>query len=181
MFLVLSACAAPAAWTGEENTSERPDVATLSGYRLGSGDVVRIDVFGESDLSVEVRLSDGGTISYPFLGELRVGGLSVVELEQMIVTGLKGPYLVDPKVSATIVEYRQFFINGEVENPGGYPFQPGLTLRKAISLAGGFTERASHKKLFLIHDNDPSQQASRVDMDTRIRPGDVITVKQSLF
>lgn len=154
---------------------------SLSSYRLGAGDVLRIDVFGEENLSIEARLSDGGTISYPLLGEVRVENLTVGELERVITRRLKGPYLVDPKVSATIVEYRQFFINGEVKNPGGYPFQPGLTVRKAIALAGGFAERASRKKLYLINEGDPQQRSGRVEMDAPVQPGDIITVNQSFF
>lgn len=154
----------------------------LSGYRLGSGDVLRLQVFDEPDLSMEIRLSDAGTISYPFLGEIRVAGLTMSQLESEVVSGLKGDYLVDPKVNVSVLEYRPFYINGEVEDPGGYPFQPGLTLRKAVALAGGFTERASKSKIFAIAEG-MAQVANpkQVGMDDVIQPGDIITVEQSFF
>jgi len=154
----------------------------LSGYRLGSGDVLRLQVFDEPDLSMEIRLSDAGTISYPFLGEVRVAGLTMAQLESEIATGLKGDYLVAPKVNVSVIEYRPFYINGEVESPGGYPFQPGLTLRKAITLAGGFTERASKTKIFAIPEGmAQAANPKQVGMDDVIQPGDIITVEQSFF
>ena len=100
-----------------------PAAQSLSDYQLGSGDQIQVQVFGEEDLSMEVRLSDAGTISYPFLGEIRVAGNTVSQLEAQIVKGLKGDYLVDPSVNVSVVEYRPFYINGEVKTPGGYPYQ----------------------------------------------------------
>lgn len=153
-----------------------------SQYRLGSGDVISINVFGEEDLSFEqIRLTDAGTFSYPFLGEVRANGKTAVELEQAIVQGLKGDYLIDPRVSVSILEYREFFVNGEVKNPGGYPFKPGLSLRKAIALAGGLTERASESKMTVIRDGDASRTPVRATLDTPIMPGDIITIEQSFF
>lgn len=153
----------------------------LSEYKLGVGDKISISVFDEADLSKEYTLSDAGTISYPFLGEMRVLGMTVGELENRITSGLRGPYLVDPKVNVTITDYRQFYIHGEVTKSGGYAYQPGLTLRKAISLAGGLTERASEKKIFVIHEDDPGKQKISIGMDDPVRAGDTITVEQSFF
>lgn len=153
----------------------------MSEYTLGSGDVIRIQVYGEDDLFVEAQLSDAGTLSYPFLGELQLLGLTVGELQDKIREGLLGDYLVDPKVTVTILEYRQFYINGEVNKPGGFPFQPGLTIRKAVSLAAGFTERASKKNMFVVSDSDASQTPKRVGLNSPVKPGDSITVEQSFF
>jgi polysaccharide export outer membrane protein len=154
---------------------------TLSDYQLGSGDRIQIQVFDEADLSMEVRLSDAGTISYPFLGEVRVSGNTVSQLEAQIVGGLKGDYLVDPKVNVAVVEYRPFYINGEVEEPGGYPYQPGLTLRKAIALAGGFTERASKSKINVLTEGAIDDRQRQIGMDVVLNPGDIVTVEQSFF
>lgn len=154
----------------------------LSSYKLASGDVISIQVFGEEDLSKEnIRLSDAGTISYSVLGEIRVLGLTAGELEQIVTDGLKGRYLVNPKVSVTIQEYRQFFVNGQVGKPGGYAFIPGLTVRKAVTVAGGFSERASQSKIFIIRDGDGGQARKKADLDTPIFPGDIITVEESFF
>ena len=154
----------------------------LSSYKLGSGDLISIRVLGEDDLKREkIRLSDAGTVSFPILGEIRVRGMTAAGLEEHITKGLKGRYLLDPQVTVTIEEYRHFFVNGMVEKPGGYPFVPGLTVRKAISLAGGFKERASREKLNVIRDDDPSLTPKKVDLNAPLRPGDILTVEESFF
>jgi polysaccharide export outer membrane protein len=155
---------------------------TASSYRLGAGDVITIQVLGEEDLKREkIRLSDAATISYPVLGEIRLAGKTVGELERLIRDGLKGRYLVNPQVTVTINEYRNFFINGQIERPGGYPFMPGLTVRKAVSLAGGFKERASREKIFVIREEDRTQTPRKVDLNAAVNPGDIITVEESFF
>lgn len=161
---------------------EKPSAGALSSYRLGAGDVVTIRVFGEEDLSKEkIKLTDAGTVPYPVLGEIRVLGMTVGDLERMIANGLRGRYLVNPRVSVQIDEYRPFYINGMVDKPGGYPFQPGLTIRKAASLAGGFKERASLSKIFIIRERDPDQRPQKVDLNAPVYPGDIITVEESFF
>jgi polysaccharide export outer membrane protein len=155
---------------------------SASSYRLGAGDVITIQVLGEDDLKRErIRLSDAATISYPILGEIRLAGKTVGELERLIRDGLKGRYLVNPQVTVTINEYRNFFINGQIEKPGGYPFIPGLTVRKAVSLAGGFKERASREKIFVIREEDRTQTPRKVDLNASVQPGDIITVEESFF
>lgn len=156
--------------------------ASDSTYTLGSGDVISISVFGEEDLSFdEIRLTDAGSFSYPFLDELRVNGLTAADVERKIINGLIGDYLIDPKVTVSILEYREFFVNGEVKKPGGYSFKPGLTLRKAIALAGGLTERASENKMSIIRDTDDERKPEKADMDTSVSPGDIITIDQGFF
>jgi len=150
-------------------------------YKLGTGDMVRIQVYNEDDLNFEARVSDRGTISYPFLGELQVAKLTPSQLEKEITQKLAGDYLVNPKVSVDILEYRPFYVNGEVQSPGNFPFQPGITVRKAISIAGGFKERASKSKIFIIRADDPSGVTNKVDLDDAIGPGDIITVEESFF
>jgi polysaccharide biosynthesis/export protein VpsN len=158
--------------------------SNLSDYRLGSGDSIKITVYEEPELEVEeVRLSDAATISYPFLGEIQVSGLTVGQLEDKITAGLKGDYLVNPSVSVSVVEYRQFYIHGEVEAPGGFSYVPGLTLRKAIALAGGFTERASRSKMYVIRDGivHTAERGRQIGLDEGLAPGDIVTIEQSFF
>ncbi|WP_375740607.1 polysaccharide biosynthesis/export family protein [Pseudomonas boanensis] len=153
-----------------------------SQYKLASGDVIRISVFGEKDLSFEkLRLTDAGTFSYPFIGEVQAKGKTAAEIEQIIINKLKGDYLVDPRVSVSVLQYREFFISGEVKTPGGYPFQPGLTLRRAVALAGGLTERASDKRITIIRDHDASRTPEPATLDTLVLPGDTITIDQGFF
>ena len=167
-------------WLGLANAATGD--GTQSGpYKLGPGDQILINVFGEDDLSMDFRLNDTGTLNYPFLGELNVAGLSVVELEQLITRGLKGPYLVNPDVTVSIREYRPFYIYGEINEPGGIPYQPGLTVERAIALGGGFTERASKGKISVIRAADTSRVVRPIKLDEPIYPGDVITIQQSFF
>jgi polysaccharide export outer membrane protein len=150
-------------------------------YRLGIGDKIEIVVYDEPDLGVITTLSQSGVISYPFLGDLKITGLTSKEVEQLISSGLRGSYLVDPKVSLAILQYRPFYIQGEVKLSGGYPYQPGLTLRKAISLAGGFTERASQTKISVVREKGGKRNKLAITLDDFINPGDIITVEQSFF
>lgn len=153
----------------------------LQHYKLGADDVISVSVFDEPDLSLkEARVSSTGTISMPLIGQISVKGLSVTEAEQVIHDLYLGDYLKNPDIAITIVEYRQFYVNGEVNKPGGYSYRDGMTVQRAITLAGGFTERASRSKILLIRE-ESNQQAISAELTTPVRPGDVITVEESFF
>ena len=137
-----------------------------AGYRLGPGDDIEILVYGEEDMTIRTRLGDSGVISYPFLGNITLKGLTISEAEQLLITGLKGSYLVNPAVSINILEYRPFFVNGEVNKPGAIPYQPGVTLRKAIAMAGGFTERANRSAGEVLRGNEPKARSMELVMLT---------------
>jgi polysaccharide biosynthesis/export protein VpsN len=150
-------------------------------YRLGTGDTVHIEVVGEKDMTAEARVGDQGTISYWLLGDLKVAGLTVDGVERLITDKLKAGYLVDPRVRVTVADYRPFYVLGAVNKPGGYGFLPGLTVRQAISLAGGFTERASHSKIYVVRAGDKSEERKRLDLNDPVFAGDTITVEESFF
>lgn len=153
----------------------------VSDYRLGAGDKLGVTVFNEKELSMELRLSDAGSFLYPFLGEVVAKNKTIGDLQAILTERLKDGYLVDPKVYVSILEYRPFFVNGEVGKPGGYPYQPGLTIRKAISLAGGLTPRASLSKIYVIHEADPTGTPRLTTLNAVLQPGDTITIDQSFF
>jgi len=184
---VLLACALPCVSAHAQTQTPAPGQTAdadkpLSSYQLAAGDVITIRVFGEDDLGRErVRLTDAGTIPYPVLGEIRALGRTTGEIEATITAGLIGRYLLNPRVSVTIEEYRPFYINGMVEHPGGYPFQPGLTVLKASSLAGGFKERASFSKISIIRESNPKAGPQKADLHTAVSPGDTIFVEESFF
>lgn len=151
-----------------------------AGYTLALGDVVSIHVFDEADLSFErVPITDAGTIVLPFVGAISARGRTTAQVQQAIIDGLKPDYLIDPKVTVSIVEYRPFFLTGEVEKPGSNAYQPGLTLRQALTIAGGMTERASTSRISVITEGSSSPE--RIGMDYLIKPGDTITVEESFF
>lgn len=156
-------------------------LAATDAYRLGAGDVISILVYGEEDLSMEARISDRGSISYPFIGELQVAGKTLSGIEQAIHTGLLGDYLVEPKVTVTIKQYRNFYMSGEVKKAGAYPYQPGLTVGKAIAMAGGFTDRAARSKIYIRRDNHGEVAREPAEQDSTVMPGDVVMVEESFF
>ncbi len=156
--------------------------AQSDSYRLNAGDAISIYVYGEPDLTFEQLLvGQNGRISYPFLGNLQVAGKTASEMQETLVNGLKPDYLVDPRISVSVVRYRPFFVNGEVRRPGGVEFQPGLTLRKAIALAGGFTERANKKRFSVVSGDDGERSEDEVGLDYEVQPGDIITVQDTFF
>jgi polysaccharide biosynthesis/export protein VpsN len=153
----------------------------LNQYRLGADDEISVNVFNEPDLSLaKTRIAANGTISMPLIGQVMVKGLTIDEVELKITKLYLGDYLKKPDVSVSIVEYRQFYVNGEVNKPGGYSYRDGMTIQRAVSLAGGFTERASRSKIRLMRENN-TQNVTSVDLNTPVLPGDVITVEESFF
>ncbi|ODS04962.1 polysaccharide biosynthesis/export family protein [Vibrio scophthalmi] len=107
-------------------------------YQLAAGDVISIKVYGEENLTIdEQKIDNREVIDYPYLGVIKLGGKTLEQVQSEITQGLQGDYLVNPKVNVAIVQYRNVYINGLVNKPGGYEYEPGLTVQKAISLAGG--------------------------------------------
>lgn len=148
---------------------------------VGPGDMLSIIVFGEPDLSLKkVRVGADGSVSMPLLGQVKVGGYSIRKLEDRLTSMLAAGYLRDPKVTVSVLDYRPFFVYGEVNKPGGYPYADDLTVEKAVALAGGFTPRASKRKVTLER-KGKAVGGRKVDLKTSVLPGDVITVGESFF
>jgi protein involved in polysaccharide export with SLBB domain len=152
------------------------------GYRLGSGDRVRITVFGHQDLTGEYAVDGGGQLSFPLIGQVKAGGMSGAELERELISKLSPEYLKNPSVSVEVLTYRPFYIVGEVRTPGSYPFVSGMTVLNAIALAGGYTYRARENSFYVTR---PSQNGGKdkltANADTQIFPGDIITVRERYF
>ena len=150
--------------------------------KLAPGDIISITVYGESDLSINnIRISESGTISYPLIGTLSLVDKTTTQLEREIVKKLKKGFLKQPRVSIVIQQYRPFFVNGQVASPGAFPYVDGLTIRKAFTIAGGLTDRASTKKIFLIKEAHQTKKIQVNDWEVEINPGDILTVGESLF
>jgi polysaccharide export outer membrane protein len=126
-------------------------------------------------------LSNAATVPYPLLGEVRAKGRTPVELEEVITEGLADGYLVNPRVTVNVIEYRSFYVNGEVSSPGGYAFQPGMTVRKAIAIAGGKTDRASSSKMYIKREGGTAEEQREVELDDPLMPGDILTIEESFF
>ena len=153
-----------------------------SDYRVDTGDRVSIIVYQEPDLSVTgVRVKANGTISYPLVGDLHVSGLTSQQVHDLVKQRLLDGYLKKPNVTVSIDSYRLYFIKGEVRRPGGYSFVDGLTVAKAVALAGGYTVRASQSSISLVRESNPDNPLESVGSNTPIHPGDIITVGESFF
>ena len=150
-------------------------------YALGPGDTININVFQEADLSMQSKISYNGTIDYPLIGELKMEGLTLAEAEALLDKKLRGDYLIDPQISVSIASYRPFFVTGAVNSPGRFEYQPGMTARRAIVVAGDFTDRASRSKIYIIKEGKSSENSRKIKLDEAVGPGDTITVKESLF
>ena len=153
----------------------------LSAYRIGIGDRVRVDVFGEADLSIEAVVDGSGNISYPLLGIVPARFKTASELQYAITTGLAGGYLRDPDVRVTVVQYRPFYAIGQVKKPGAYPYVIGLTVEKALALAGGITDLASTRQIFLLREDATQSKKIKVGLDAVVLPGDTLVVEESMF
>lgn len=156
-------------------------VVTAGEYLVGVGDEIEITVYGEKDLTTKVKIARSGKIYFPFLDDIPVIGLSLQEIENKIHAGLLGDYLVNPQVSVSIVEYRPFFIHGQVVKPGGFPYQEDLRLDKAIALAGGLTNRASKVDWIITRTVKGNTVTIKANIATLIQPDDIIKIEQSFF
>lgn len=146
------------------------------GYRLGPNDVVRVQIFGEDDLTTEGKVGGDGTMTFPLLGAVQVGGRTVEQVRDDITTRLAEGYLRQPKVSIAIVRYRNVYVSGEVRTPGGYPYEDGLTVQRALSLAGGFTEKADRRGVKVNRLINGSVHALSGSAATPVFPDDTIVV-----
>lgn len=180
-FAFLAACqAAPP--PNAQATGPAPAQATsVEAYQLGAGDEVRVTVFGEDDLSGLFVVDGSGVISMPLIGEVQAIGRTVRQLETNITGALAGKYLKDPRVSAEVTNYRPFYILGEINNPGEYPYTSGLTVMRAVASAGGFTYRANKKQVYIKRLEASSEVAVSLDSTTVVNPGDTIRIGERIF
>lgn len=154
----------------------------LEQYRLGPGDRLQIKVFGQEDISGEFEISAAGELSVPLIGQITAENLTLGELAQVITTALNTDYIVDPKVSIEVTNYRPFFILGQVGKPGSYKYQPGLNTRMAVAVGGGYTRRAREEPITVYRVNASGELVRfRVDQNAIVLPGDTIEVHRRLF
>ena len=148
-------------------------------YKVSTDDEISITVFNEPDLDIKnTKIGTNGSISMPLIGQIDIQGLSVTEIEKKVTTLFLDGYLKKPQVSVSITAYRPFYINGEVKKPGSYPYRKGLTIQKAITLAGGFTQRASRGNILLKSEKN---KITNVLLTSTVKPGDIITINESFF
>jgi protein involved in polysaccharide export with SLBB domain len=150
-------------------------------YYLGANDIIKVQVFGEEALSTETKVSGDGKIALPLLGVLEIQGLTVKQTENLITDRLADGYLKHPRVSIYITRYRNFFVSGEVKSPGGYPFEEGLTVLKAVTLAGGFTDKAAPGRIKIKRLRENDEVTISANLKDPVHPDDIIVVPESFF
>jgi len=149
-------------------------------YRLGSGDQLRITVFGEAELTGQFLVGSQGTIAYPLVGDVQAAGLTVEEFTTLLQEALR-TYVRNPSVNVEVANYRPFFILGEVQRPGTYPYSANLTVLNAVATAGGFTYRANRNRVFIRHANEPQERSYDLGIATPVLPGDTVRIGERLF
>jgi len=149
--------------------------------RLQPGEKIRVTVYGETSLSGEYQIDPSGFVSLPLAGTVKAAGLTQIELEQELSKQFGSGYLKSPKVTVGIVEFRPFYILGEVEKPGAYPYTGGLNALSAIAIAGGATYRASRERILIQHPSDSGLREYTLTSSIPILPGDIIQVPRRYF
>ncbi|MGD9915416.1 MAG: polysaccharide biosynthesis/export family protein [Rhizobiaceae bacterium] len=182
--LVLAALVATAVVSGCSGYRPAPAAfheAINQPYRLGAGDRVRITVFEQESLTNTYSVDQSGYIAFPLVGAIAARGHTAQQIEGQIAARLREGYLRDPDVSVEIDRYRPIFVMGEVGAAGQYSYVPGMTVYKAIAVAGGFTPRATQDNVDINRDINGKVMTGRVLTSDPILPGDTIYVRERLF
>ncbi len=163
------------------NTEVVLQEAPRAEYRLDNGDRLRVTVFGEEALSGEFLVDGTGIVSMPLVLDIQAAGKTLREFQQDYAEKLSAGYLNDPKVSAEVINYRPFYILGEVGRPGEYPFTSGLTVMNAVATAEGFSYRANKRVVYIKSPNAAEEVAVALTAATKVQPGDTIRIGERLF
>jgi len=165
----------------EQNAAVSASAATDAQYRLNAGDRLNLVVFGQEDVSGEFQIDGAGNITMPLLGQVAAAGRTVTQLQNEITAALDRDYIVNPRVSIEVLNYRPFYILGQVNAPGSYPYVSGMDVRQAIAIAGGFTRRARTSTVTVIRETAEGAMEIEAKPDAPVLPGDTIEVERRLF
>lgn len=166
----------------DPDVSSVPDAARGGAVRLQAGDKLRITVFGEDKLTGEYEVDPGGSVSLPLAGTVQAAGLTKSELEQLLAKKFASEkYLRSAKVTVDISTFRPFYVLGEVEKPGEYPYKSGLNVVSAIAVAGGNTYRSSQSRVLIQRAGDQGFREYPMSPTILVYPGDLIRVPERYF
>lgn len=164
-------------------TAHMPSVGPQDqNYKMGSGDKIRMIVYGENDLGGEYLIDGAGDVQLPLLGQVRASGMTIHDFEGAVGKEFVSEgYLKDPRVSVEVENYRPFYIMGEVRAPGQYPYVNGMNALNAVALAGGYTYRADDSTVYVRRNGSSKEEKDPADQTTKIKPGDIIRVDERIF
>ena len=166
---------------GDQSLSGIPATTQSSEIKLEAGDKVRVTVFGEDKLSGDYQVNTAGYVALPLAGSVKVSGMTGPELERALEQKFKGPYLRNPRVTVEVLTFRPFYVLGEVQKPGEYPFRTGLNVLSAIAIAGGATYRANTSKVMIQRSGSSGLREYPQSPDVPIMPGDLVRVPERYF
>lgn len=147
-------------------------------YALDTGDVIRVTVYGEPELTKSFKVDDGGAVSLPLIGAIPVRGLTTQMAAAAITAALADGYIREPSVAVEIETYRPFFIQGAVKTAGQFPYVYGMTVRAAISTAGGFSDTADRTRAIVYRRQGKEMVKGVVGLDFPIYPGDTVVISE---
>ena len=150
-------------------------------YQFGAGDKLSITVFNQDDLSGEYTINGSGRFSMPFIDQIQAEGLTIPELSDAIISKLKPDYLLNPRVSIEVLNFRPFYIIGEVKAPNSYPYVEGMTYLNAVAIASGYTYRAKKGYAMVRRNEDQDGEEEKVDMTSNVKAGDIIRIVERMF
>jgi protein involved in polysaccharide export with SLBB domain len=162
-------------------SAAEPTAQLASVYRLGPGDKLRIRVFGEPELSGEFLVDAGGRVDLPLIGDVAAAGAPVAKFQQRVVERFRDGYLRDPKVSIEVLNYRPFFIIGEVRNAGEYDYKSSLTVQDAVAIAGGYTYRANSGTAYIRRAGADEERQFDLSQRVPVHPGDIVRIPERFF
>jgi len=168
------------AGTGHASTPAATTPALVN-YPLGVGDRLRITTFDEPNLSGDFAVNANGAISFPLIGDIPATGRTTDQLAKAMTRRLAAGYLKAPRVSIDVIGYRPFYVLGEVNQPGQYPYSPGMTVTRAVATADGFTYRADRHHALLKHEHQPAPTRVTLTGGVPVRPGDVVKIGERYF
>lgn len=155
--------------------------STNQNYLLGPGDKISILVFNQAELSGEYSINGSGIFFMPFIDKIQAGGLTIAALSDVIVNKLKPDFLIDPRVNIEVLNFRPYYIIGEINSSGSFPYVEGMTYLNAVAIAGGFTYRAREKYVMIKREDDVEGKEVKLKLDQLVMPGDIIRVTERLF
>jgi polysaccharide export outer membrane protein len=150
-------------------------------YKLGPNDRTRIIVYGQPTLTGEFVLDGNGVLAYPLIGNINAKGMSPTELQRVIAGKLDPDYIHNASVSVEVSSRRPFYIVGEVQKPGTYPFVTDMTVLNAIATAGGQTYRANMGDFYIKRKVDGEVVRVQATQESSLQPGDTVVVRQRFF
>jgi protein involved in polysaccharide export with SLBB domain len=179
--LVTTACSPGASLVSDHDLGTSTGTSQAIEIRIEAGDKLKVTVFGEDKLSGDYQVNTAGYLSLPLAGSVKVSGMTGPELERALEQKFKGSYLRNPRVTVEVLTFRPFFILGEVQKPGEYPFRTGLNVLSAIAIAGGGTYRANTSKVMIQRSGSNEIREFPQSPSVSVMPGDLIRVPERYF